>query len=83
LSEYSGEIYLVNAKYDRLGERRCYPSVASLPVVPDCVAVTVPREAVEEIVLEAARIGAPAASFYMHQATLKLNCRNAFCCNSV
>ena len=35
LSEYSGEIYLVNAKYDRLGERRCYPSLAALPAVPD------------------------------------------------
>src|ERR1700676_461373 len=51
LSEFAGEIFLVNAKYDRLGERRCYPSIASLPAVPDCVAVTVPHEAVEEIVL--------------------------------
>jgi len=64
LSEFSGEIHLVNAKYDRLGERRCYPSLAALPVVPDCVAVTVPRDAVEEIVLEAARVGAGGVILY-------------------
>jgi len=57
LGEFSGEIYLVNARYERLGERRCYPSLASLPAVPDCVAVTVPREAVEEIAREAAGVG--------------------------
>ena len=64
LSEFSGEIYLVNAKYDRLGERRCYPSVAALPVVPDCVAVTVPREAAEDVVREAARAGAGGVILY-------------------
>lgn len=64
LSEYPGEIYLVNAKYDRLGERRCYPSVAALPAVPDCVAVTVPREAAEEVVREAARAGAGGVILY-------------------
>jgi acyl-CoA synthetase (NDP forming) len=64
LSEFAGEIFLVNAKYDRLGERRCYPSIASLPAVPDCVAVTVPHEAVEEIVLEAARVGTGGVILY-------------------
>src|SRR5271165_7586599 len=41
LTGFDGEVYLVNPKYEVLGERRCYASVADLPVVPDCVAVTV------------------------------------------
>jgi acyl-CoA synthetase (NDP forming) len=56
LSGFGGNIYLVNAKYQAIGDRRCYPGLAALPESPDCVAVVAPREAVEEIVLEAARL---------------------------
>jgi acetate---CoA ligase (ADP-forming) len=56
LCGFGGNIYLVNSKYDKIGERRCYPSIASLPENPDCVAVVAPRDAVEDIVLEAARL---------------------------
>ena len=56
LAGYGGNIYLVNSRYESIGERRCYPSIASLPENPDCVAVVAPRDAVEEIVLEAARL---------------------------
>ncbi|HEY2779309.1 MAG TPA: acetate--CoA ligase family protein [Steroidobacteraceae bacterium] len=56
LSGFGGNIYLVNAKYDSIGELRCYSSLASLPENPDCVAVVAPRDAVEEIVLQAARL---------------------------
>jgi acyl-CoA synthetase (NDP forming) len=56
LSGFGGNIYLVNSKYDKIGDRRCYPSLASLPENPDCVAVVAPREAVEDIVLDAARL---------------------------
>jgi acyl-CoA synthetase (NDP forming) len=58
LAGFDGEIYLVNSKYERLAERRCFPSLASLPAVPDCVAVTAPRESVEDVVREAAAVGA-------------------------
>jgi len=58
LAGFDGDIYLVNSNYERLGERRCFPSLASLPAVPDCVAVTVPREAAEAVVRDAARAGA-------------------------
>jgi len=58
LAGFDGDIYLVNSKYERIGVRRCFPSVASLPVIPDCVAVTVPRESVEDVVREAAHAGA-------------------------
>jgi acetate---CoA ligase (ADP-forming) len=56
LSGFGGNIYLVNSKYQAIGERRCYASMAALPENPDCVAVVAPREAVEEIVLAAARL---------------------------
>jgi acetate---CoA ligase (ADP-forming) len=56
LCGFGGNIYLVNARYENIGDRRCYPSLASLPENPDCVAVVAPREAVEDIVLEAARL---------------------------
>jgi acyl-CoA synthetase (NDP forming) len=64
LAGFDGDIYLVNSKYERLGERRCFPSVASLPVIPDCVAVTVPRESAEDVVREAARVGAGGVILY-------------------
>jgi acyl-CoA synthetase (NDP forming) len=56
LADYSGDVYLVNSRYESIGGRRCYPSIESLPQNPDCVAVVAPRDAVEEIVLEAARL---------------------------
>jgi acyl-CoA synthetase (NDP forming) len=56
LAGFGGNIYLVNSRYDEIGGLRCYPSIASLPENPDCVAVVAPRDAVEEIVLEAARL---------------------------
>ena len=64
LSEYAGSVFLVNSKYDRLGDLRCYPSLAALPQVPDCVVVTVPREAAEPIVHEAAAVGAGGVILY-------------------
>jgi len=64
LAGFDGDIYLVNSKYAQLGERRCFPSIASLPVVPDCVAVTVPRESAEDIVREAAYVGAGGVILY-------------------
>ncbi len=52
LREYTGRIDLVNAKYDRVGERICYPSVTALPESPDCALIAVGREWVEPIVEE-------------------------------
>jgi acyl-CoA synthetase (NDP forming) len=56
LSGFAGNVYLVNAKYRNIGDRPCFPDIASLPENPDCVAVVAPRDAVEEVVLEAARL---------------------------
>jgi acyl-CoA synthetase (NDP forming) len=54
---FTGEIHPINPKYDRIGERICYPSVAQLPTAPDCIVVTVPREAVEPAIEQAAALG--------------------------
>lgn len=58
LAGFAGAIHLVNAKYERLGEHRCYPSLSALPHAPDCVVITIPREAAEDVVREAAAVGA-------------------------
>lgn len=57
LQHYSGRYYPVNARYEQIGEHRCYPNVAALPEVPDCAVITAAREAVEEIVLDCANAG--------------------------
>ena len=64
LAGFDGDIYLVNSKYQRIAERPCFPSLAELPVVPDCVSVTVPREAAENVVRDAASAGAGGVILY-------------------
>ncbi len=64
LAGFGGNIYLVNAKYERIGARRCHPSMASLPENPDCVAVVAPRDAVENIVRDAARLAVGGVILY-------------------
>jgi acyl-CoA synthetase (NDP forming) len=58
LAHYGGAVYPVNAKYERVGERACYASLAALPQPPDCVVLVVPREGVEAALEEAAAAGA-------------------------
>ena len=57
LANYTGTVYPVNARYERIGERICHPSVAALPLVPDCAVIAVAREAVEAVVLDCAKAG--------------------------
>ena len=64
LSGYEGRVYLVNARYEQLGDRKCYPSLAALPEPPDCVAVAVPREAAELVAREAGQAGAGGVILY-------------------
>ena len=54
---FAGRTWPVNARYDRIGDAVCYPSVAALPEVPDCVVITASRDAVEEIVIDCAKAG--------------------------
>jgi acetate---CoA ligase (ADP-forming) len=47
----------VNPNYREIAGHRCYPSFKDLPEVPDCVVVSVPAEAVLDVVAEAAATG--------------------------
>ena len=64
MARYGGAIYPVNAKYERIGERACYASLAALPQPPDCVVLVVPREGVETALEEAAAAGAGSVIVY-------------------
>jgi acyl-CoA synthetase (NDP forming) len=64
ISTFAGDIYLVNPKYDRIGERDCYASLRDLPRPPDCIAVAIPRESVEPIAIDAASCGAGGMVLY-------------------
>ncbi|MDR2188079.1 MAG: acetate--CoA ligase family protein [Azonexus sp.] len=64
LADFEGRVFLVNAKYQELDGLPCYPSLSALPEVPDCVAITVPREAAEPAVREAGELGAGGVILY-------------------
>jgi acyl-CoA synthetase (NDP forming) len=64
LAHYGGRVHLVNARYDRIGDRPCHPSVAALPEVPDCAIIVAAREAVEPIVEECVAAGVGGAMIY-------------------
>ncbi len=58
LCDYRGRIYLVNSRYERIGDRPCYPSLAALPEPIDCAVITVAREAVDEVAEQCIAAGA-------------------------
>jgi acyl-CoA synthetase (NDP forming) len=64
MQHYAGSAYPVNARYQTIGDRTCYPTIADLPEVPDCAVITAPREAVEEIVLDCAKAGVGGAIIF-------------------
>ena len=64
LAHFRGPVWPVNAKYPKIGERDCYPSLGSLPGKPDLVALVVPREGVEAALQEAAAAGAGGVVVY-------------------
>ena len=64
LAHFRGPIWPVNAKYPKIGEHACYPSLAALPGKPDLVALVVPREGVEAALMEAAAAGAGGVVVY-------------------
>lgn len=56
LSRYSGRVYPINAKYDRINDLPCFADLASLPEVPDCVVIAAAREQVEPLMQECGRL---------------------------
>ena len=64
LRHYGGRYYPVNARYETIGEHKCYPNVRDLPEVVDCAVITAAREAVEEIVLDCVKMGVGGAIIF-------------------
>ena len=64
LQTYSGRFYPVNARYETIGEMKCYASVADLPETVDCAVICAAREAVEEIALDCAKAGVGGAIIF-------------------
>ncbi|MGH8687242.1 MAG: acetate--CoA ligase family protein [Burkholderiales bacterium] len=64
LAGFEGEVFPVNAKYESVAGRKCYPSLTALPRAPDCAVLVVPREAAEAAVEEAAAASAGGVIVY-------------------
>lgn len=58
---FTGEIYPVNPKVNRIGELTCYPDIKSLPAVPDVAIVLLGAERAHLAVRELAALGTAAA----------------------
>ncbi|APG09980.1 6-carboxyhexanoate--CoA ligase [Bradyrhizobium japonicum] len=58
---FSGAIYPVNPKVERIGELACYPDVGALPAVPDVGIVLLGAERAHLAVRELAKVGGAAA----------------------
>ncbi|MBU4611471.1 acetate--CoA ligase family protein [Achromobacter sp. GG226] len=56
-SAYRGEVYLVNARRERIGDRPCYRSVDELPAVPEMVIVAVPADTAVPALEACGRLG--------------------------
>ncbi|MCH9695399.1 MAG: acetate--CoA ligase family protein [Gammaproteobacteria bacterium] len=58
---FKGRVYPVNPRYEELQGHRCFPSLAELPEVPDCVLFAVGDHRLEAALDEAVAAGIPAA----------------------
>ena len=58
---FTGAIYPVNPKVNRIGELTCYPDIKSLPAVPDVAIVLLGAERAHLAVRELAALGTAAA----------------------
>jgi acyl-CoA synthetase (NDP forming) len=57
---FSGDVFPVNPKYEKLQTYRCYPHIAALPKVPDLVIFAVGDSRIEAALDEAISLGVPA-----------------------
>jgi acyl-CoA synthetase (NDP forming) len=58
---YKGDLYAVNPAYEELHGLRCYPSLSSLPSVPELLIFAVADHRIEAALDEAIALGIPAA----------------------
>ncbi len=56
-SEFCGDIYLVNPKYDEILGKKCYKSVCDLPKTPDLSIIAIPAVAVYENIVQSTKVG--------------------------
>ena len=61
---YRGRTHVVNRSHDQVAGYAAYPSIASLPEVPDLACVVVPATAVEGVVQDCAAAGVGAAVIF-------------------
>ena len=61
---FGGHTFLVNDKYERIGETPCYPNLRALPDVPDVALVTTPAATVEPIIEACIEAGVPSVMLY-------------------
>lgn len=61
---FAGEIYLVNPKRERIGERPCFPDIDALPQAVDVAILAIPQAMVVDTIAALARNGAGAAIIY-------------------
>ena len=54
---FAGPIHLINPRQNAIDGAPCYASVAALPQTPDLLVIAAPREAVAQLVEEAAGRG--------------------------
>lgn len=64
LSGFDGAVHLINAKYQEIDGKPCYPSLKALPKAPDLAVVTTPASTVEEVIEDCIASGVPAALVY-------------------
>ena len=60
-SGFAGEIAVVNSRYDSIGDKKAYPSLAALPFVPDLIVVTTPAPSIPDIIDQAGKCGVAGA----------------------
>lgn len=58
---FAGPIWPVNPKYRLLGGLPCFPAISALPAAPDLAVVSVPPEAVPQVIAELGAKGCKAA----------------------
>lgn len=64
LAGYRGELFLVNKKYETIGDRPCFPALSDLPVIVDSAIIALPAPLVEEAALQCADAGVGGAIIY-------------------
>lgn len=57
---FKGEVYPVNPKHGQLRGRKCYPSLAVLPGVPELAVIVTPARTVPRLIDDAGACGIPA-----------------------